>query len=212
MDPPLPDVRVSDAERERAAAGLREARAKGRLTLEEFSERLDEAYAAKTGTDLERARRQLPAPAMRSRRRAHRFALAVLGHTVRRGSLRLRRFAVALSLLGDLDLDLRDASVEHEGSTVLCFALFGNVDIYVPEAVDVEASGVTLGGHCRDWGRQSAAAGSPRVRVRVFTLFGTADLWRVPAGRGGTYGELIEGVKRRQRELPPPVDPQRPEP
>ena len=42
------DLRASDAERERVAASLREHCAAGRLTLEELSERLDEAYRART--------------------------------------------------------------------------------------------------------------------------------------------------------------------
>ncbi|HUA30142.1 MAG TPA: DUF1707 domain-containing protein, partial [Streptosporangiaceae bacterium] len=38
-----PDLRIGDAEREAAAASLREHYAQGRLTLEEFNERLDAA-------------------------------------------------------------------------------------------------------------------------------------------------------------------------
>ena len=59
-------IRAADADRDQAAAALREHLAAGRLTTEEFEERLDKAYAAKTlgelddlmadlpGTDLER--------------------------------------------------------------------------------------------------------------------------------------------------------------
>jgi hypothetical protein len=66
-------IRASDADRDRTAAALREHLAAGRLTTEEFEERLDEAYAAKTlgeldglmadlpGTDLE----QLPDASLR---------------------------------------------------------------------------------------------------------------------------------------------------
>ena len=42
------DLRVSDEQRERVAVALREHCAAGRLTLEELSERLDEAYRART--------------------------------------------------------------------------------------------------------------------------------------------------------------------
>jgi hypothetical protein len=41
-------IRASDADRDRIAAALREHLAAGRLTTEEFEERLDKAYAAKT--------------------------------------------------------------------------------------------------------------------------------------------------------------------
>ena len=52
-------VRASDAEREKVIAMLREHTARGRLTLDEFDERLGEVYAAKTVGDLQRATRDL---------------------------------------------------------------------------------------------------------------------------------------------------------
>jgi hypothetical protein len=54
------NVRVGDAEREAVAAQLREHYADGRLTLEELNERLDQAFAAKTKTDLNTVMRDLP--------------------------------------------------------------------------------------------------------------------------------------------------------
>jgi hypothetical protein len=41
-------MRASDADRDRSAAALSGHYAAGRLTLEEFQERLDRAFAAKT--------------------------------------------------------------------------------------------------------------------------------------------------------------------
>jgi hypothetical protein len=46
------EIRVSDAEREAAAAELREHFASGRLDQEELNERLDRVFAAKTRGDL----------------------------------------------------------------------------------------------------------------------------------------------------------------
>ena len=51
MAPPS-GLRVGDADREATAAGLREHYAQGRLTLAEFQQRLDAAFAAKTDRDL----------------------------------------------------------------------------------------------------------------------------------------------------------------
>lgn len=58
------ELRVSDAERERAVAGLRAHHADGRLTLDEFTERVEEAYRSRTQADLDRALRELPREAM----------------------------------------------------------------------------------------------------------------------------------------------------
>jgi uncharacterized membrane protein len=43
-----PDLRIADADRDAAAAFLREHYAQGRLTLEEFNQRLDAVFAATT--------------------------------------------------------------------------------------------------------------------------------------------------------------------
>jgi hypothetical protein len=55
-------MRASDADRERIAALLRDNYAAGRLTSDEFNERLDKAYAAKTLGDLNALTTDLPAP------------------------------------------------------------------------------------------------------------------------------------------------------
>jgi len=54
-------VRASDADRDQIASALREHLAAGRLDTEEFEERLDRAYSAKTLGDLEGLMADLPA-------------------------------------------------------------------------------------------------------------------------------------------------------
>jgi hypothetical protein len=53
-------MRASDADRDRTAALLREHHAAGRLTAEEFNERLDRTYAAKTLGELDQQLSDLP--------------------------------------------------------------------------------------------------------------------------------------------------------
>jgi hypothetical protein len=55
-----PDLRIGDAEREAAAANLREHYAQGRLTLEEFNERLDAVFKATTQRELNLLIHDLP--------------------------------------------------------------------------------------------------------------------------------------------------------
>jgi hypothetical protein len=66
----LAGLRVSDEERERAASELREHFAQGRLDSDELGERLDRAYAARTSSELQTLRADLPAlpPSARSSR------------------------------------------------------------------------------------------------------------------------------------------------
>jgi hypothetical protein len=55
-----PSLRIGDRERDAVAAELQEHFAHGRLTLEEFNQRLDAVFAAKTQRDLSRITADLP--------------------------------------------------------------------------------------------------------------------------------------------------------
>lgn len=55
-----PEIRASDTDRDRVAQALREHFAQGRLDDEEFNERLNDAYAAKTLGELQRLTADLP--------------------------------------------------------------------------------------------------------------------------------------------------------
>jgi hypothetical protein len=69
-----PRMRASDADRERAAASLREHYAEGRISDEELAERLDAVYAARTVEELQLLRHDLPELPLSPD--AHRAALA----------------------------------------------------------------------------------------------------------------------------------------
>jgi hypothetical protein len=202
-----PEERLSDAEREQAVASLREHLLSGRLTLEEFSERVDNAYAARVQTDLDRLRRGLPTaqelPEVRSRRRPTRLTGALFGKVVKRGRIKLRRWTVAGGAFCDVDFDLRNAQVHGQRTAVTVLVGFGNVDLYVPEHVNVTVSGVAVGGHRREWGEDVGRRGSPEISVHVIALFGAVDVWRVPADMAGDYGEIFRRLQARQGELPP---------
>ncbi|MGH3050971.1 MAG: DUF1707 SHOCT-like domain-containing protein [Gaiellaceae bacterium] len=195
--------RASDLEREQTVVSLREGLVAGRLTLEEFSERVGAAYAAQLRGDLAGLREDLPDRGSEPlRRRPLRLSAAIFGHLVRRGRLRLRRRTAAVATFADLDLDLREAVIDSKRVVVRVYALFGNADVYVPEGIDVEVGGMIVFGHARDWGRDAALSAEPRLSVRVYGCFGTVDVWRVPNGVRGSYGEIIKQVRARQGELP----------
>jgi hypothetical protein len=64
-----PDLRASDAERERVAAFLRDQAAEGRLTPDELDERVGLAYSAKTVRELKALIADLPHTPIRGPRR-----------------------------------------------------------------------------------------------------------------------------------------------
>jgi hypothetical protein len=195
-------LRLSDADREKAVALLRDHLLAGRLTLDEFSERVEMAYAARFGQDLVRIQEGFPEPAEApapSRRKPTRVTLSLFGHVVRRGRLRLRRRTVALGTFADIDLDLREAEIDRPETTVIVLALFSNTDIYVPEGVNVDIGGITVFGHSREWGRDLARPDAPTIHVRTVGCWGTIDLWRVPNDMRGSYKEIIRQLHPRPR-------------
>lgn len=194
--------RVSDADREHAVHVLREHLVAGRLTLAEFAHRVDAALRAVTADDLAASGESLPAVrAPGARRRASWLTLGLFSHAVRRGRLRLPRRTFVLSAFSDVDLDLRSAEITRARTSIISFIVFGNVDIYVPDGIAVDVTGLTVFGRRREWGRDPVQLDTPLFRVRVLGLFATVDIWRVPDDVKGDYGEVTRAVQARQREL-----------
>ncbi|RAY11672.1 DUF1707 and DUF2154 domain-containing protein [Actinomadura craniellae] len=156
-------MRASDAEREATVERLRVASVEGRLTLGELTERTEAAYAAATRGELARITADLPQlkeapPEFAPAQRHYRFT-AVLGDTKERVVGRVEAEFEALSVLGDVVLDLRDAQVPTGEVQITATSVLGNVKIVVPDGVEVRLTG-------------SALLGDRRVRTR-----------RVPPGR-----------------------------
>jgi hypothetical protein len=196
--------RASDAERERAVASLREQLVAGRLTLEEFAERVSTAYESRTTAELESVSGDLPAPT-ESRRAPTRVVLSLFGSVEREGRVRIRDRVLCLMAFGNIDLDLRQATLEGDVIEVVAVGLFGAIDVYVPEGVEVELHGVALFGHREANGNDPPPRpGTPLVRVHAYALFAGIDVWRVPlewARR--TLGQVIRGIEKGEhKELP----------
>jgi hypothetical protein len=199
----LPELRASDADRERVVGQLREGSAQGRLTLEEFSDRVAKAYAARTGADLAMLVRDLPADAGATttsvaRRRPRRFTIAAFGNVQRTGRWRMPGSGFVAVAFGDADIDLRQAELDGPVASLTAFVLFGNVDVYVPEGVDVDLSGIAVFGHRREFGNElPVPAGAPLLRVRIVSLFGTGDVWRVPhAWAARSFRQVIRALRK----------------
>jgi Domain of unknown function (DUF1707)/Cell wall-active antibiotics response 4TMS YvqF len=194
-----PALRASDADRDATVALLREHAVEGRLTLEEFTERTASAYAARTRDELDRLARDLPSAAapVESRRRPTRFLFSLLGSTERDGRVRVRRRVFCLMGLGNIDLDLRQATLEGDVITVTALGVFGAIDVYVPEGVEVDVHGFALGGHKRANGNDPPPQpGTPLVRVFAVSVFAGIDVWRVPAAWSQkTWREVIRGIR-----------------
>lgn len=187
------DVRVGDADRERVASLLREHVVEGRLTLEEYGARLDDAYTATSERGLVAALRELPdrpqAPVPRKRRA---WLVTLLGSVQRRGRWSVPRRIFAFSLLGAPDFDFRQASVGDEVK-ITSISLMGALTAIVPVGVEVELGGLALiGGNDLYGAGDRLPAAGPRIRIRSYALFGGARVTCLPA-EGDEQRELTAG-------------------
>lgn len=195
MTSELPDMRASDAERERIAEILREAVAEGRLEMEEFDQRLDRAYRARTHGELEPLVRDLPgvgsssaAPAVVRPRSgsAARWperigrpatsggAFAFWGGFRRRGNWTVGRVFTAFAMWGGGDIDLREANFEDRETVIRCFTIMGGIHVTVPPDLNVDVRGIGImggfGEHAKD--EVLPAPDAPRVRITGLALMG----------------------------------------
>jgi hypothetical protein len=134
-------ILASDAEREHTVTRLRDAVAEGRLTLEEFSERVGAAQLARTDQELAVLSGDLPAaplPALSGEPEAHR---AICSHLVRQGPWSLPARSRWRSWFGTIDLDLRQARLSGSDTEIAINNVFGTVKVIVPEGLEVVVRG-----------------------------------------------------------------------
>jgi hypothetical protein len=173
-----PAVLASDAERERAVELLRSSSVDGRLTLEEFGQRMAAAYEARTRDELDELTRDLPteqpaAGAPARRRKPSKWIVAVMGGAHRRGRFRLGARTNVITVMGGANIDLRQAELEGPDVTITVLSVMGGSNLVVPEGIDVDLSGLSImGGRNYRPGRQPLPPGAPVVRVRAFVVMG----------------------------------------
>lgn len=203
---PVPDLRASDADRERAVMTLGRAAGEGRLDVDELEERLQAAYAARTHAELERLLADVggaveagpagraPAPAPEPRVRvvpsgggATSWIVSIMGGNERTGRWRLAERCNVVNFMGGSELDLTDAELSNQAIEINVFTFMGGFEIRVPNGADVQVSKFAfMGGHEVALGSEPPPPGAPVVRIRLFTMMGG--------------GEVRRGRKRRRRE------------
>ncbi|MEU4210466.1 DUF1707 domain-containing protein [Streptomyces sp. NPDC026206] len=210
-------MRASDAERERVAEALREAVAEGRLDLEEFGERLEAAYKARTHAELEPLVRDLPVPSGAvapvpaapaagdagwagriGGRATSRGAIGVMGGFQRRGGWTVPRLFTAFVFWGGGEIDLREARFEDREVVVRCIAIMGGMQVIVPPGLDVYVGGVGIMGGFDDNATGPGTPGSPTVRVTGLAFWGGVGVDRKPTK---AERKRLRDERRAERQL-----------
>ena len=178
--------RASDDDRIQVAQLLSEAASHGRLTLEQYEDRLAKAYAATTFDELERLADDLP-EAMEYRRGKTRPApktmlLAILSGFERRGRWNVPGRMTTFTLFGGGVVDLRYADFTAPEVEIHAYSIFGGQTIVLPPEVNVDVQGRGVMGGFDQSVAGAGTPGAPKVHIKGFSLLGGV------------------GIKRRKRE------------
>ncbi len=196
--------RVADADRDRTVTLLREHVVEGRLTLDEFAERVGLALEARTRGDLESVMVNLPtvavapsSPEVTKGRKARRWHVAVMSGSDTKGRWRISGRTNAIAVMGGCEMDLRRAEIDSPEVVITAFAFWGGIKIIVPEGFDVELEGFSLmGGRSLRMRDVPLVRGSPRIRIRGFAVMGGIEVRSRPNRSGKQVAQsVMEGVQ-----------------
>jgi hypothetical protein len=200
-DAAVPELRASDADRERVAEVLRDALAEGRLDMEEFEERLEATYKARTYGELTPITRDLPvagvipSPSVSLTKEpepsgswagrivggegSSSWAVAVMSGFERKGRWTVPRQFNCFALLGGGELDLREANFADREVEINCIAIMGGMNVIVPPGVEVVVRGIgIMGGFDHREEGVPAEPGAPRVIITGFAFWGGVGVER----------------------------------
>ncbi|MET9908803.1 DUF1707 domain-containing protein [Streptomyces sp. NPDC006476] len=200
-DAAVPELRASDADRERVAEVLRDALAEGRLDMEEFEERLEATYKARTYGELTPITRDLPVagvtppPSVSLTKEpepsgswagrivggegSSSWAVAVMSGFERKGRWTVPRQFNCFTLMGGGELDLREANFADREVEINCIAIMGGMNVIVPPGVEVVVRGIgIMGGFDHREEGVPAEPGAPRVIITGFAFWGGVGVER----------------------------------
>ena len=208
---------VSEAERAFVIQKLADAFAADRLSMEELDARLTRVYQTTERAQLEALLMDPATPgqtlerSVASARLAADYALpergvgvALLGGFERGAGWVLQRRFKAIAFMGGVELDLRDAHIAPGVSEIEVVAVWGGVEILVPDGVRVEVVGMAvMGGFSAKSGLTSLDdPDAPVLRVSGFALMGGVDIKRKEKTRVNERRYLEALQRAEQLRLP----------
>ncbi len=184
---PLP-MRAGDADRDRVAQRLGQAYAEGRLDAEEYHERLDAAYRARTHAELEPLVADLPGVPGEVVARPSAVpvvpgtpsdsVVAVFASTERSGVWSVAERLTVVAVFGESKLDMTQATFAAREVECTTNAIFGSVVITVPAGVRVVNGCTAVLGEAKAPPEAALPADAPTVRLTGLALFGSIDVRR----------------------------------
>ncbi|MDN5751090.1 MAG: DUF1707 domain-containing protein [Pseudonocardia sp.] len=194
--PDQPGIRISDADRERAAARLNQALAEGRISVSELDERLSAVYAARYEAELRPPLADLPgvdvvaaaaAVAVPSTPSGPPVVLRTGMSTIKRsGDWEVPARLRLQSSMGTIVLDFCDAKILHPVVEIEVDVGAGTVRLLVPEGSTANVDDVVSGmGTVR-----SKVPSRPRPGATHFVVHGRTGMGSVTVRRRYEVGGL----------------------
>lgn len=191
-----PARRAVSAARDQVLEQLSDAFAKDELGLDEFEARVDDAYRASTEEGLALLVKDLAPPAFAAPTSSGattalavpgervRRVTALLGNVERRGRFRLSDGYRVLSIMGNVELDLRDALLPDGVTTIFVRAVLGNIEITVPPTLPVECEGSGILASFAELSRMPAEGSGtgPSLRIVGSAVLGNVEIRTLPRG------------------------------
>ncbi len=185
--------------REQVLEQLSDAFAQDALGLEEFEARVDGAYQASTEVGLQALVKDLtplaPRPELIARSPGAALAvatsksktprlLAVLGNVERRGRFHVPDGFRVTSVLGNVELDLREVAFPPGVTQMHLRAVLGNIEIIVPPHLPVECEGNGILASFAALNRVPAegADSGPVLRIIGSAVLGNVEIRTLPRG------------------------------
>lgn len=186
--PDPPGIRISDADRERAAGRLNQALVEGRITVSELDERLGVVYAARYEADLRPPLADLPAAGIAATALATPSTPSGPPLVLRAGMSTIRRtgaWSVPARLrvqcgMGSVVLDFCEAEILHPVVEVELDIGMGSARLLVPDnaTADIDDLVSTMGGSLR-----SKVSSRPRPDAPHFVVHGRIGMGSVTIRR-----------------------------
>ena len=129
--------------------------------------------------------------------------VSILGSARRAGSWTLPRELRVVSTLGNVELDLRQATLSQETTEIEVFALFGSLRVVVPPGVRVECDVDTLAASAEvegtrggdEWANAGASSGAPLVRIRGTAVFSSVEVVVRAVGEDGIFATVRRALR-----------------
>lgn len=187
VSPPQPSVPTKPM-RDRAIEMLTQHYANDGIPLEEFERRTAAVFAARTPSELNALVADVAPPPLPAVIPDHGRISAILSSNEQHGAMVVPRHLEVVSVFGNAELDLRDASFADGVTVIEVRAIFGNVELTLPAELTVEMAGEAILGSFASQTSPPTAGASRRLRITGRVIFGNVEAMsaapRLPAPPG----------------------------